>query len=75
MVDFMNKDTNTEERILKAARTVFIEKGYNGARMQEIADKAEINKAVEQYHAGKNEGFTLLWHILVFQLWYEKWMK
>ena len=50
MVDIMIKDKNTEERILKAARTVFIEKGYYGARMQEIADKAEINKAMLHYY-------------------------
>ena len=38
-------------------------------------NKTEIDKAVTQYNNGKNEGFTLLWHLLVFQMWYEKWMK
>jgi AcrR family transcriptional regulator len=44
------KDTNTEEKILIAAREVFIEKGLAGARMQDIADRAEINKAMLHYY-------------------------
>lgn len=41
---------NTENQILIAARGVFIAKGYEGARMQEIADKAGINKALLHYY-------------------------
>ena len=37
--------SNTEQIILNAARKVFIHKGFAGARMQEIADEAGINKA------------------------------
>lgn len=44
------KKDNTEERILKAARTVFIRKGMDGARMKEIADEAGINKALLHYY-------------------------
>jgi AcrR family transcriptional regulator len=40
----------TEERILKAATTIFREKGREGARMQEIADAAGINKALLHYY-------------------------
>lgn len=40
----------TEEKIIKAAKAVFHEKGYFGARMQEIADKAAINKAMLHYY-------------------------
>jgi AcrR family transcriptional regulator len=43
-------DLSTEQRILKAAKTVFIKKGLEGARMQEIADEAEINKALLHYY-------------------------
>jgi AcrR family transcriptional regulator len=43
-------DVNPEKRILDAARKVFIQKGYAGARMQEIADEAEINKALLHYY-------------------------
>ena len=43
-------EMNTEERILNAAREVFEQKGMTGARMQEIADKAGINKALLHYY-------------------------
>ncbi|MBK6965024.1 MAG: helix-turn-helix transcriptional regulator [Bacteroidales bacterium] len=43
-------DTNTEDIILKAARKVFTHKGFDGARMQEIADEAGINKALLHYY-------------------------
>ncbi|MCF6279715.1 MAG: TetR/AcrR family transcriptional regulator [Flavobacteriaceae bacterium] len=44
------KDINTEKQILDAAKKVFQIKGMNGARMQEIADKAKINKAMLHYY-------------------------
>ncbi len=44
------KDENTEEQILDAAKQVFQAKGMDGARMQEIADKAGINKAMLHYY-------------------------
>lgn len=46
---------NTENQILVAAREVFIAKGYEGARMQEIADKAGINKALLHYYFRSKE--------------------
>jgi AcrR family transcriptional regulator len=49
------KDSNTEEKILIAARQVFIEKGLAGARMQDIADRAEINKAMLHYYFKNKE--------------------
>ncbi len=44
------KEKQAEEKILDAANKVFIEKGFYGARMQEIADKAGINKAMLHYY-------------------------
>jgi TetR/AcrR family transcriptional regulator len=44
------KDENTENSILNAAKNVFQSKGMDGARMQEIADKAGINKAMLHYY-------------------------
>jgi AcrR family transcriptional regulator len=41
---------DTENRILDAARKVFLEKGLDGARMQEIADEAKINKSLLHYY-------------------------
>ena len=40
----------TEEKILAAARKVFMTKGMAGARMQDIADDAGINKAMLHYY-------------------------
>ena len=40
----------TKEAILKAAVNEIIEHGYHGARMQAIADKAKINKAMIHYY-------------------------
>jgi TetR/AcrR family transcriptional regulator len=42
--------TETEVRILKAATEVFRARGRDGARMQEIADAAGINKAMLHYY-------------------------
>ncbi|NRD22623.1 TetR/AcrR family transcriptional regulator [Winogradskyella litoriviva] len=44
------KDENTEDQILNAAKNIFQTKGMDGARMQEIADKAGINKAMLHYY-------------------------
>jgi len=44
------KDTTTEFEILKAAKHIFQHKGMEGARMQEIADEAGINKAMLHYY-------------------------
>jgi TetR/AcrR family transcriptional regulator len=43
-------DNTTEQKILSAAEEIFHEKGYDGARMQEIADKANINKGLLHYY-------------------------
>jgi AcrR family transcriptional regulator len=44
------KDDTTEDRILTAARKVFTTQGHAGARMQDIADEAGINKAMLHYY-------------------------
>ena len=49
------KEQNTEEKILQAARKIFIQKGMDGARMQEIADEAGINKALLHYYFRSKE--------------------
>lgn len=40
----------TREKIKLAALEEFVEKGYDGARMQEIADRAGANKAMIHYY-------------------------
>jgi len=44
------KNENTEGLILDAAKRIFQAKGMDGARMQEIADEAGINKAMLHYY-------------------------
>lgn len=45
----------TEEKILEAAKKVFHRKGFEGTRMQEIADEAGINKALLHYYFRSKE--------------------
>ncbi len=54
-MDKQKTKNNTEQQILEAARTVFIRKGLEGARMQEIADEAGINKALLYYYFRSKE--------------------
>ena len=49
------KDTNTEEKIMEAAKIVFMKYGLYGARMQDIADTAGINKALLHYYYRNKE--------------------
>ena len=50
MAKQVKNDSSTEEKILAAAKQVFMENGLDGARMQDIADKAGINKALLHYY-------------------------
>ena len=44
------KDSATKRKILDSAKEVFLEKGYDGARMLDIANKADINKSMLNYY-------------------------
>ena len=46
----VKKEAGAEQRILEAAKKVFMQKGLAGARMQDIADEAGINKAMLHYY-------------------------
>ena len=50
MAKAIKDDKSTEQKILDAAKQVFMENGLDGARMQDIADKAGINKALLHYY-------------------------
>ena len=43
-------DSNTQDKILEAAREIFFKQGYAGGKMQDIADAAGINKALLHYY-------------------------
>ncbi len=52
----MDKATSdTALRILDAAEKVFVEKGYDGSRVDEIATRAKINKSQLYYYFGSKE--------------------
>ncbi|MBK7871811.1 MAG: TetR/AcrR family transcriptional regulator [Saprospiraceae bacterium] len=51
----MTKDLSTEEKILEAARRVFLRDGYHGARMEAIAKEAKVNKALLHYYFRSKE--------------------
>ncbi len=48
-------DLSTEQKILEAAKKVFIQKGLDGARLEEIATEAGINKALLHYYFRSKE--------------------
>jgi TetR/AcrR family transcriptional regulator len=66
MVKTIDPGHMTRERIFTAASEVFEEKGYAGARMQEIADRAGINKALLHYYfATKEQLFMAVFQVLL----------
>jgi TetR/AcrR family transcriptional regulator len=50
-----NEKDSTQAKILLAAKQVFLAKGMAGARMQDIADEAGINKALLHYYFRSKE--------------------
>ena len=57
----MKQIIKTEQRILDAARKLFIVKGYQGTTMEDIAKEANVNKAaLHYYYRSKNKLFNLI---------------
>lgn len=58
-------DRQTEEKIFEAATEVFVEKGMDGARMQDIANHAGINKALlHYYYRSKDHLFNAVFEMI-----------
>jgi AcrR family transcriptional regulator len=51
----IEKPGKTAEKILTAARAVFAENGYSGAHVDEIAERAGVNKATLYYQIGDKD--------------------
>ena len=51
----IEKPGKTAEKILVAARAVFAEKGYSGTHVDEIAQRAGVNKATLYYQIGDKD--------------------
>ena len=63
------KDRQTEEKIFESATEVFIEKGMDGARMQDIANHAGINKALlHYYYRTKDHLFNAVFEMIAGQM-------
>lgn len=59
----MQISTESEKKILEAARREFETKGYNGTRMQKIADLAGISKAsLHYYYRSKDNLFQKIFN-------------
>lgn len=77
-ISILEEQLSTEEKIKKAAESVFLLRGLEGARMQEIADAAGINKALLHYYFRNKESLfevilndKLLKVFGVFQIWFQ----
>ena len=72
-------ELGTEDRIKQAAERIFQLHGLEGARMQDIADEAKINKAMLHYYFRSKE---ILFHMILdekiakvfhaFTLWFDE---
>ncbi|WP_341840435.1 TetR/AcrR family transcriptional regulator [Chitinophaga caseinilytica] len=57
----MQTTNTTEQQIIEAARKIFMHRGLTGARMQDIADEAGINKAMlHYYYRSKDKLFDIV---------------
>ncbi|MDR1672527.1 MAG: TetR/AcrR family transcriptional regulator [Bacteroidales bacterium] len=65
-------EKSPEEVILEAATKVFGYKGYDGARMQEIADEAGMNKSLLHYYfRSKEQLFNRIFQEVFTSIWSE----
>ncbi|MFC5412890.1 TetR/AcrR family transcriptional regulator [Larkinella bovis] len=64
-------EIGTEERIKEAAKEVFLEKGFDGATMKDIAVVAGMNSALTHYYFRSKE--KLFW--VVFEDLLKEWLK
>ncbi len=65
MIKTREPDSHTRDKIFRAASEIFEDKGYSGARMQEIADRAGINKALLHYYfRSKEQLFKAVYMVL-----------
>jgi len=54
----------TEEKIIQSAEEIFLEKGFDGARMREISDRAGINKGLLHYYfKSKDKLFEQIFYV------------
>jgi asparagine synthase (glutamine-hydrolysing) len=40
-----------------------------------IFNEKEVTKLCNDFFNGRREKYLKIWHLLMFQMWYDKWMK
>ena len=56
-----NNELNTETKILEAANSIFLQFGYHGTTLQQIATKAGVNKtAIHYYFRSKENIYSIV---------------
>lgn len=68
-------ELSTELKILEAAKQEFLEHGFDGARMQKIAERAGINKALLHYYFRSKENLFKAIFKSVFENFFPKVFK
>tara|TARA_R110002094_G_scaffold150312_2_gene138801 strand:- start:281 stop:943 length:663 start_codon:yes stop_codon:yes gene_type:complete len=56
------RSLETKSRILNAAEAVFSERGFDGASIRDIANRAQVNVALVQHHGGTKD--ALFFHVV-----------
>ena len=57
--------SKTRARIIKAARKVFVAKGFNGSSMRDIANQAKVTQSLLHHHFGNKKA---LWQLVKHEL-------
>lgn len=71
--EMAKKELNeTGKKILAAAETLFLEKGYNAVTTRDIARAAEVNLGLIPYYFGSKENLALMIVKGINDLWYSK---
>lgn len=66
----MDSSPGTQKKILAAAAAEFVERGKDGARMQSVANRAGVNKALLHYYYRSKE---LLYRAVLEQVMFSVW--
>lgn len=56
-----SRTLHTQEKIKKAARSLFVQYGFDGTSMGDIAEKAEVNQSLIHHHFGSKQA---LWNVI-----------
>ncbi|TMI64933.1 MAG: asparagine synthase (glutamine-hydrolyzing) [Bacteroidetes bacterium] len=48
--------------------------GKQALRLHNLFNEDEVEKLMNDFFSGRKEKYLKIWHLLMFQLWYKKWM-